>query len=165
MRIGLLADTHDRLPAVAELLRRFAERDVSLVIHAGDFCAPFALSPFREARLPLLGVFGRNDGDREGLKAFADQSMGTELYESPHSFEVGGYRIMLVHELGEINRRSIEAHNFVLYGATHRQDTRTIGETLLVNPGEACGWLHGECTGAILDLETREVEIITVTGD
>lgn len=165
MIVGVLADTHDRLPAIEQLVARFVASGVSLVMHCGDYCSAFSLAPFRQANIALLGVFGRNDGDREGLKAFADQSMGTELYESPHSFEVGGYRIMLVHELGEINRRSIEAHQFVLYGATHRQDIRTVGETLLVNPGEACGWLHGECTGAILDLETKEVEIITVTGD
>ena len=47
----------------------------------------------------LAGVFGRNDGDREGLRAVASRGVGIELYESPHSFEVGGYRIMLVHEL------------------------------------------------------------------
>ena len=41
MKIGLLADTHDRLPAVVELLRRFEAAGVTLVMHAGDFCAPF----------------------------------------------------------------------------------------------------------------------------
>lgn len=164
MRVGVLADSHDRLPAISSLVDKLVASGVSLVMHAGDYCAAFSLAPFRQANIAVLGVFGRNDGDREGLKAFADQSMGTELYESPHSFEVGGHRIMLVHELGEINRRSIEAHEFVLFGATHRQETRTMGETLLLNPGEACGWLHGQCTGAVLDLETREVEIIRVSG-
>jgi uncharacterized protein len=37
------------------------------------------------------------------------------------------------------------------------------GKTLIVNPGEACGWLHGSPTGAILDLDTRQVEIIKLT--
>ena len=34
MRIGVLADTHDRVPAVEEFLREFAQRGVTLVLHA-----------------------------------------------------------------------------------------------------------------------------------
>jgi putative phosphoesterase len=162
MRVGLLADTHDRVPAVTELLASMREKGVTLVMHAGDYCSPFALEPFNESNMALLGIFGRNDGDHEGLRAVAARGMGMELYESPHSFDVQGKRILLVHDLGEVNRRSIDSHNFVVSGFTHVQETIARADTLLVNPGEACGWLHGSCTGAILDLDTREVEIITL---
>lgn len=162
MKVGLLADTHDRVPAIADLLKVMMSKGVTLVMHAGDYCSPFSLDPFVELNVALLGIFGRNDGDPEGLNASAARGMGMELYESPHSFEVAGHRILLVHDLGEVNRRSISAHKFVVHGFTHRQETVTRGETLIVNPGEACGWLTGSCTGAILDLETSEVEIVTV---
>ena len=162
MRVGLLADTHDRVPAVTELIQKMADRGVSLVMHAGDYCSPFCLEPFNEANMALLGIFGRNDGDPEGLKATAARGVGMELYESPHSFEVSGHRILIVHDLGEVNRRSIESHRFVVHGFTHRQETITRGQTLVINPGEACGWLTGTCTGAILDLETSEIEIVTL---
>ena len=162
MKVGLLADTHDRLPAIAELIQVMLSRGVSLVMHAGDYCAPFALDPFNDSNVALLGIFGRNDGDQEGLKATAAKGVGMELYESPHSFDVSGQRILIVHDLGEVNRRSIDSHRFVVHGFTHKQETVTRGETLMINPGEACGWLTGVCTGAILDLETSEVEIITV---
>lgn len=162
MKVGLLADTHDRLPAIAGLLKRMQERGVSLVMHAGDYCSPFSLDPFLEANIALLGIFGRNDGDQEGLKATAAKGVGMELYESPHSFEVSGQRILIVHDLGEVNRRSISSHRFVVHGFTHKQETITRGETLIVNPGEACGWLTGTCTAAILDLEASEVEIVTL---
>jgi len=162
MRIGVLADTHDRVPAVEEFLREFAQRGVTLVLHAGDFCAPFALRPFRGAAMPLLGVFGRNDGDRETLSAYAARGMGTEIYESPHSFDVAGKRILLVHDLAEVNARSIDSHDFVIHGSTHLQGQKKQGTTLLINPGEACGWIHGKCTAAILDTDTGEVENITL---
>jgi predicted phosphodiesterase len=32
----------------------------------------------------------------------------------------------------------------------------------MINPGEACGWLYGIPSAAILNLDTREVEIITL---
>src|SRR5687768_10481258 len=162
MKVGLLADTHDRVPAIAELLQLMMSKGVSLVMHAGDYCSPFSLAPFSDSNIALLGIFGRNDGDPEGLKAAAAKGVGMELYESPHSFEVSGHRILIVHDLGEVNRRSIESHRFVVHGFTHKKDSVTRGETLLVNPGEACGWLTGVCSGAILDLETSEVEIVTL---
>ena len=162
MRVGLISDTHDRLPAIRDFARLFGEHGIPLVMHAGDYCSPFALDPFIEANLPVLGIFGRNDGDPEGLKAHAGTGMGTELYESPHSFEVSGRRILLVHDLGEVNKRSIDAHDIVVHGSTHRQETVTRGNTLVVNPGEACGWLTGRCTAALLDLDTRQVEILSL---
>ena len=160
MKVGLLADTHDRLPAIAELLQVMISKGVSLVMHAGDYCSPFSLDPFNDMNIALLGIFGRNDGDQEGLNATAAKGLGMELYESPHSFEVSGQRILIVHDIGEVNRRSIDSHKFVVHGFTHKQETITRGDTLIINPGEACGWLTGSCTGAILDLDTREVEIV-----
>ena len=163
MRIGVLADTHDRVPAVEEFLREFAQRGVTLVLHAGDFCAPFSLAPLHDAQVALAGIFGRNDGDHEGIRAVASRAVGSELYESPHSFSLDGRRILMVHELGEANERSVEGHDIVIHGCTHRADVSERGGTLLVNPGEACGWLHGVPTAAILDLETRRVEAIQLT--
>src|SRR5437868_11972123 len=89
-----MADTHDRVPAIAEFLDRFAAKGATMVMHAGDFCSPFSLAPFHQRGIALLGVFGRNDGDRETLSAYAARGMGTEIYESPHSFEVAGKRIL-----------------------------------------------------------------------
>ena len=160
MRIGLMADTHDHLAATAELLRRMTAGDVGMILHAGDFCAPFALRPFAEANIPLAGVFGRNDGDREGLRAAASACVGVELYESPHSLEIGRHRILLVHDIGEVHQRSLAAHSVVVHGCVHQLEMKERGETLLVNPGEACGWVYGSPTAAILDLETRQVEIL-----
>jgi putative phosphoesterase len=158
MRIGLLADSHDRLPAITELVRVFHEAGVGLVMHAGDYCSPFSLAPFAAATVPLMGVFGRNDGDPEGLREAAAAHVGTELFESPHSFEISGTRIIVVHDLGDVMSRSIKAHSIVLHGSTHQYDVSTRGDTVIINPGEACGWLHGVCTAAIVDLETGQVE-------
>ena len=162
MRVGLISDTHDRLPAIRDFVKLFADRGTSLVMHAGDYCSPFALDPFHDASLPLLGIFGRNDGDHQSLEATASRGFGAEIYESPHSFELGGKKILLVHEIAEVNKRSIAAHDIVLHGQSHKLEQSQRGKTLLLNPGEACGWLTGQCTAAIIDLETGEVEVITL---
>jgi uncharacterized protein len=164
MKVGLLADTHDRLPAIAALVAEMASRGAGMLLHAGDFCAPFAITPLLEPRLPVGGVFGRNDGDRQGLLGKAAAGIGIELFESPHSFEVSGRQILLVHDIGEVQSRSVQAHALVVHGCTHRGECRTRGDTLIVNPGEGCGWVYGIPSGAVLDLETNHVEFVTLDG-
>jgi uncharacterized protein len=162
MRVGLMADSHDRIPAVAEFVRMLQASGVSMLIHCGDYCAPFALRPIEEARMSLAGVFGKNDGDQQGLRARATAGFGAELYESPHSFEVGGQRILVVHDIGDVQLRSIESHSIVVHGFTHQQEMKTRGDTLIVNPGEACGWVYGTPKAAILDLDAKTVELLSL---
>jgi uncharacterized protein len=164
MLIGLLADTHDRLPAIADLVRQLQEAGVGMVLHAGDYCSPFALKAFEDAHMTLAGVFGRNDGDHEGLLSRAQAGFGAELFESPHSFEIGGRRLLLVHDIGDVNARSVASHEIVIHGSTHQQEMKTRGETLIVNPGEGCGWLYGTPSAALLDLDSREVQFLSLNG-
>ena len=58
--------------------------------------------------MSLSGVFGRNDGDTQGLLAKATAGFGAELFEGPHSFELGGQRILVVHDIGDVQWRSID---------------------------------------------------------
>ncbi len=162
MRVGLMADSHDRIPAMAEFVRLMQEAGVSMLIHAGDYCAPFALRPIEEANMSLAGVFGRNDGDTQGLLAKATAGFGAEIFEGPHSFELEGNRILLVHDIADVQPRSIDAHGIVVHGFTHQQEMKTRGDTLIVNPGEACGWLFGTPKAAILDLDSKKVEFISL---
>jgi uncharacterized protein len=164
MKIGLLADTHDRLPAIAELVKQLQAGGAGMLLHAGDFCAPFSLGPIEDAQVSLAGVFGHTDGDQQGLVTRAQSALGIELFESPHSFEVGGRRILLVHDIGDVHERSVLAHEIVVHGHTHQQEMKTRGETLILNPGEGCGWLFGKPSAALLDLDTRHVEFITLSG-
>jgi hypothetical protein len=162
MRVGVLSDSHDRVPAIAEFARLFREAGVGMVLHAGDHCSPFSLSPLLAADLPFAGVFGRNDGDHQELLAEASKGMGTELYDSPHSVDVQGVRLLLIHDLSDVAERSIDAHAVVIHGCSHIRQLRTSGSTLLLNPGEACGWLFGIPTAAVLDLQTLKVDFLTL---
>jgi uncharacterized protein len=164
MKVGVLADTHDRLPAISALVKAMADQGAGMILHAGDFCAPFALDPLLTPQLPIAGVFGRNDGDRQGLLGKAAAGIGVELFESPHTFEVGGRHILLVHDIGEVQSRSVEAHPVVIHGCSHKRECRKRGESLIINPGEGCGWLYGTPSAAILDLETDHVDFITLDG-
>ncbi|MEO5566934.1 MAG: metallophosphoesterase [Gemmatimonadaceae bacterium] len=164
MRVGLMSDSHDRVPAIAEFLKQMQGMGIGLVLHAGDFCAPFSLDPFEGANMSMAGVFGKNDADLESLRARAGRAIGLEIFESPHSFEIGGQRILLAHDLADIPERSVESHGIVVHGHLHKQEMKSRGDTLIVNPGESCGWVNGMPTAAILDLDSRQVEFLTLNG-
>ena len=57
MKIGVLADTHDNLGAIAVAVEFFNREGVGHVLHAGDFVAPFAINALGELQCPLTGVF------------------------------------------------------------------------------------------------------------
>ena len=164
MRIGLMSDTHDRVPAIDALLREMLARDVHFVLHAGDYCSPFALKPFQDHNIAMAGVFGRNDGDHEGLMSAAAQGVWQELFESPHGMTMLESKLLIVHDIGDVVERSVLAHQIVVHGHTHLQEMKTRNDTLIVNPGEACGWLYGAPSAAILDLNTKQVEFIKLDG-
>lgn len=68
MLIGLISDTHDCFPMLDKVVEKLNKENVGLVLHAGDYVAPFTVIKFRELKAKLIGVFGNNDGDRELLK-------------------------------------------------------------------------------------------------
>jgi uncharacterized protein len=164
MKVGLMADSHDRVPAVAELLKQIVAGGASMVFHAGDYVSPLALKPFEDLHVTLQGVYGRNDGDPQGLLSRASSGFGLEIFESPHSFEIAGHQILIVHDIGDVNKRSVQSHSVVVHGFTHQQTMKSQGDSLVVNPGEACGWLHGTPQAAILDLDTKKVEFLSLNG-
>jgi putative phosphoesterase len=136
MRVGLIADTHDRLPAVAELVRQMQAAGIGMILHAGDYCSPFSLKPFEETHMSLAGVFGKNDGDPQGLVSRAQSAFGAELFESPHSVEIGGRRLLIVHDIGDVNKRS-SPHEIVIHGHTHRQEARPAARRSSSTPAKA----------------------------
>ncbi|MGB3565454.1 MAG: metallophosphoesterase [Thermoanaerobaculia bacterium] len=157
MKIGVLADTHDNLPRIREAIELFNREKVVRVIHAGDFVSPFALDPFHHLNCEVLAVLGNNDGEREGLTA-KFREIG-EIHPYLATATIAGRRIATVHyrELAEPLARSGD-FDLVVYGHTHEIEQRQ-EEGLLLNPGEAGGWLTGLATVALVDLETLEVNL------
>ncbi len=165
MRIGILSDTHDNLPAIERIVERWNAEKVDLVLHAGDFVSPFTAGPLGRLDAPLVGVFGNNDGDRPHLARRFD-GIGTR-YAGHHTFEVDGVRVILMHEPKSIDAVAASGvYDLVVYGHTHKVDVRPGSQAgpdplaAVVNPGEACGWLTGRSTAALFDTQTRTAEIV-----
>ena len=158
MKLGVMADSHDNVPKIVDAVEIFNVKGAELVIHAGDFVAPFAVAPLADLRCKVVAVFGNNDGERVGLaKRF--EGIG-EIHPNLAEVEVFGHRIAAMHypELAEPIAEGGQ-YDLVIYGHTHEVDVRH-GKSILLNPGEAGGWVTGRSTVAVVDLETMEVEIV-----
>jgi putative phosphoesterase len=157
MLIGLLSDTHDRLPAIEQAVARLNAEGVDAVLHLGDFVSPFSLAPLKRLTAPLYAVFGNNDGEKEGLSTiFAEQ--GWDIGNRPRTVILDGHRIALLHEPGPIDRYAVGDCSLIAYGHLHTRSEERRGETLIVNPGEGCGWVTGVAGFAVVDLSTGEVK-------
>ena len=158
MKIGIISDTHDNMPKIAAAVRLFNAEKVDLVLHAGDFISPITADKFAALEAPFIGVFGNNDGERLYLtKRF--EKIGP-IYPDYHEFKFDGKRGVIMHEPKFIDALvKSEVYDLVIYGHTHKIDIRE-GKTLVINPGEACGWISTRATVVILDTSVMNPRVI-----
>jgi len=164
MRIGIISDTHDRLPFIDKAVRKMNEEEVELVLHAGDYSAPFAASRFKPLKARMIGVFGNNDAEKELLKRNFSE-IGVEIRGRFAEIQVDGLKIALLHgEETELLNSLLNtgAYNVVIYGHTHRSEVKRKNGALVINPGEACGYLSGKATVGVLDTRTMNVTILPI---
>ncbi len=151
MRIGLISDTHDNLDKIKKVVNLLNSKKVELVLHAGDFVAPFTINFLEKLNCEYLGVFGNNDGEKEGLK----KKSGGRIRKGPIKLILAGKRTALVHDPQDLNSRDFD---IIVFGHSHKKELKKEGKTLLVNPGECGGWLTGKSTAAILDTNKLSVK-------
>ena len=159
MKIGVISDTHDRLPTLRRAVAFFERMKLDAVFHAGDYVAPFAarlLAP-PNLTLPLHCIYGNNDGERKGLKAVLPG-----LVDGPLTVKLGGRTIVMHHALDWLKPADLAPAQLVITGHTHQLVNETREGKLFLNPGEGCGWLTDRCTIAVVDLESLKAEIIEV---
>ena len=159
MLVGVISDTHDRLPMIDAALELFAKRGVDAVIHAGDFVAPFAMRRLLTFDAPLHAIYGNNDGERTGLRG-----VFPPLKDGPLFVELDGRTVLVHHFIDWCVPKDVERAEIVITGHTHEAVCRVERGKLFVNPGECCGWVTGRCTVGILDTTGPAAEICELSA-
>ena len=166
MLIGIISDTHDNLPMIEKAVKKLNEENVALVLHAGDYISPFVIPKFNSLNAPLIGVFGNNDGDHEFLKKRFSETPNCTIRSGFAEVNTEGFKIALLHgDETELLNALINCGSFdaIVHGHSHAKVLRKNGKTLIVNPGETCGYLTGKATIALLDTTKREAKIVELT--
>ena len=159
MLIGLISDTHDHVPHIQQAVDLFMDREVELVLHAGDYCSPFTIPHFDGLR--LKGIFGNNDGDKYLLMSKFDE-IGAELEGDFMELQPDGLHIAVYHGTYPAITEALRTcgkYDVVVSGHTHTVVEEKYKQTLAVNPGTAHGFGE-QATVALLDTATRAVEFV-----
>jgi hypothetical protein len=159
MKVGVLSDTHDRLPTFKRAVALFERLKVAAIFHAGDLVAPFAAKVIAPAAVsvPVHVIYGNNDGERAGLKAILPN-----IGDGPLTIKIGGRTIVMHHAYDWLKPQDFGAADVVITGHTHQVVNATENGKLLLNPGECCGWVYDRCTVALLDLDQLKADIVEV---
>jgi putative phosphoesterase len=163
MNIGLISDTHDNIQNIRKAVRKFNDKHVDVVIHAGDFVNPIAVESL--AGVKLVGVLGNNDADIAGLTSTFNKIHGElkgEIFETVYD----GMKFAIYHGTNLAKREQLiksGKYDVFIYGHTHRKDNRYIGTTRVINPGTAKGFFGLFATIAVVfDTSSRKLEFINL---
>jgi len=135
MQLGVVSDTHGHVGFTREAIRVLESFEVNEVLHCGDIGSPDVVALF--SAWPTHFVLGNVDYDAEPLRrAIADHRQ--HCHDRFGSLTREEVRIALLH--GDDQAALDEAiyggrFDLVCHGHTHVADTRTEGDTLVVNPG------------------------------
>ncbi|MBC7091306.1 MAG: metallophosphoesterase [Nitrososphaeria archaeon] len=165
MKVGVLSDSHDRLEKIERALPILGKEKVDIILHAGDIISPFSAKLFTKIDTPTYFTFGNNDGEKILLKEIITSSKNCKLVWPKGVIEVEGYKIALLHGEDEDIIESLASssrYDLVVYGHWHKTVNKRYNNTLLVNPGELCGYLSGRSTFAIVKMEEKRVDIIEI---
>lgn len=153
MKIGIVADSHDNVPAAEAAAVAFSERGAELLIHAGDFVAPFTVERFLKLGVPVVAVFGNCDGEHKVIsKLLPDIQTGARRET------IADLSFIVVHALDELEQSGRGGADVIVCGHTHKAGISGEGP-LVINPGECGGWVTGRTTAAMFDTDTGQAEI------
>ncbi len=154
MQVAILSDIHDHLENLARVLAEV--RGMDLLLCLGDLCAPFTLDELAKGFPgPVQVTLGNNDGDIFLLTQIARRHPNVTLAAPMGEVEAAGQKLAFVHYpiYGE-GLAALGRYDAVFCGHSHKPDQRTIGSTLLANPGEVMG-RFGEVSYGVWDTGTR----------
>ena len=168
MKLAVISDTHDHKDNILKAVSVMNERKVDALIHCGDYVAPFVKRWFDglndNIKENFFGVFGNNDGERVFLVKNLGQIcdiVGMEINKDFDGKKVYAAHMPTQNTIDAIAKSGL--YDIVLTGHTHNLVNKKYDNgVLVVNPGEACGYLTGRSTFAIIDTDKMKAEIIEI---
>ncbi len=165
MKIGVLSDTHDNLSNLTYALETFRECGIKTIIHCGDLTGFELIPQFSGFRLIyLVGNMDHTSGTiiKRVKKLGEDSFAGLEF-----SGKLDGISVAATHS--HIEGKVMELvqsgrYQWIFHGHTHQKRNETIKGVHIVNPGALGGLARGPRSFCIVDLDTGDVEFITVPG-
>lgn len=158
MRLGLVSDSHDNLPAARAVAAFFREEACDLVLHLGDITSAETVEAFRG--LPMRFLVGNNDDARSLAPAL--ERCGFPPLALTWTATLEGVNVAAHHGHLEPDLGGVEP-DLLLHGHTHKRRCERVGRTLVVNPGAL--YRAAVRTLAVVELPGMDVRSYVVGED
>lgn len=153
MKIGILSDTHTKVKKAKRALDTLIADGAEFIIHAGDIVEEETLELLRDCGRRYVAVYGNNDAH------LAQYHSDFNLVQEPYFFKLADTKFKLMHLPFYMSPDA----DVVLYGHTHIFDSDFKGNTLFLNPGEACARNKPISEWAMLEVEKKEFKVTHYT--
>ena len=163
MQIAILSDSHDHIPNLCRAVSRANRENAEIMIHCGDLISPFMLKRLHDFQGQVHLIYGNNAGDQHLISTrCATKFANISHHGLQGEIKAGDKRICFIHypHTGRALARTGE-YDIVCCGHNHKQGIETIGNCLLINPGDLLG-AEVEPGFMLLDTETMQVQRIIV---
>jgi hypothetical protein len=174
MIIGVVSDTHDHVDIFGKVGAVFKERNVEMIVHCGDWCAPYSVALFTKVmqkmcpNAPIQGVFGNNDGDiYRTIMTLEEQELQVAIQKDILEFDIDSKKIAVYHGTEEAIVQALIAsgtYQAVMRGHTHVAGIEAVGEVLHINPGTVSSYSNGsileKVSVAIYDTNQHKAELL-----
>ncbi|MCB9809484.1 YfcE family phosphodiesterase [Candidatus Peribacteria bacterium] len=165
--LGIISDIHDHRSHLQAVLADAAARDVEHLLCLGDMGAPKILLMCIASRIPCTAIYGNNDAEKHKMALVAHESEGafTLMNNTYGVVTMGGRTLCMIHHptLALSLARSGD-YDAVFYGHNHTLHQEYVGDCLVCNPGEICGYSTGTVSYAIYDTASNTAESITLSS-
>jgi len=141
MLLAVMSDSHDNIINMRKAVAKIREAGCEMILHCGDFVAPFMLAELDAAGIPVHGVFGNNDGDRYLLtKNALTVHKNITLHGDFGRLDADGRQVAFIHD-GTIadDLAAGGRYDIVCFGHFHVWMQKKVSHTLVINPGELLG--------------------------
>ncbi len=164
MIIAIMSDSHDNIWNLRKALKIIKDEGAGMIIHCGDFVAPFMAKELHAAGVPVHGVFGNNDGDQYLLTKFSLTTMTNITFHGlVGQVEIGDFNIAFAHErIVAEGLASSGSFKMVCFGHSHEYFLQEIGAVTLLNPGEIMG-KDGRPGFCLADTDTAAIKRVELT--
>jgi uncharacterized protein len=165
MKIAIISDIHENFHNLILFLKKVKDFDVQKIIFLGDFMNNGIAKTLASSDIPVISIWGNNDGDRVAITktALSKESNLTVGFDTFDFLEIDNRKIFITH-YPLLAKPMAKSGDFdaVFYGHDHKKNIDRVNNCIIVNPGEISAHTTGNASFALYDTKNNEAEIIEI---
>ncbi len=160
MKIAIIADSHDNIPRIDQMLGILKNEKIDTIIHCGDVTTLETIKYLSKKFNGKIYLSLGNVDEMHGLEKKDIKLKNVIVFENFGELNINNINIAFVH-FPETAKKLADTkkYNFVFYGHSHKPWEDIVENTHVVNPGTLCGDFN-RSTFATLDLDNKELKLV-----